>query len=75
MEGPLFTLPCRSLIDPNLSYINPVNMPHPLLDVVITGSSGSLFCWRPEVSFWLSCAYMQKNVMSSNERPSNAHVS
>jgi hypothetical protein len=43
------SLTCRSLIDPNLTYINPMNMPHPLLDVVITGSSGSLFCWRPEV--------------------------
>ena len=41
----------KSLIDPNLTYINPVNMPHPLLDVVVTGSSGTLFCWRPEVPF------------------------
>jgi hypothetical protein len=35
----------RSMIDPNLQLINPVNMPHPLL----TGSSGNLYCWRPEV--------------------------
>lgn len=41
----------KSLIDPNLTYINPVNMPHPLLDVVVTGSSGTLFCWSPEVWF------------------------
>jgi hypothetical protein len=38
-----------SLIDPNLQLINPVNMPHPVLDVVITGSSGHVYCWRPEV--------------------------
>lgn len=37
------------LLDPNLQLINPVNVPHPLLDVVITGSSGNLYCWRPEV--------------------------
>ena len=38
-----------SLIDPNLQLINPVNMPHPVLDVIITGSSGHVYCWRPEV--------------------------
>ena len=38
-----------SLIDPNLQLINPVNMPHPVLDVVITGSSGNVYAWRPEV--------------------------
>lgn len=37
------------LLDPNLQLINPVNVPHPLLDVIITGSSGNLYCWRPEV--------------------------
>eukprot|EP00892_Ulva_mutabilis_P011938 jgi/Ulvmu1/9116/UM005_0211.1 len=36
------------LLDPNLQLINPVNVPHPLLDVIITGSSGNLYCWRPE---------------------------
>ena len=38
-----------ALVDPNLQLINPVNMPHPLVDVIITGSSGHLYCWRPEV--------------------------
>ena len=38
-----------TLIDPNLQLINPVNVPHPFLDVIVTGSSGNLYCWRPEV--------------------------
>lgn len=40
-----------TLIDPNLQLINPVNVPHPSLDVILTGSSGHLYCWRPEVRF------------------------
>jgi hypothetical protein len=38
-----------TLVDPNLQLINPVNVPHPSLDVILTGSSGHLYCWRPEV--------------------------
>ena len=34
--------------DPNLALINPVNVPHPFLDVVVSGASGHLFCWRPD---------------------------
>lgn len=35
------------LVDPNLTTISPVNKPHPRLDVVISGSSRSLYAWRP----------------------------
>lgn len=36
-----------SLIDPNLETICPVNKPHPRLDAIVTGSSRSLYVWRP----------------------------
>ena len=35
------------LKDPNLTTICPVNKPHPRLDCIISGSSRSLYCWRP----------------------------
>ncbi|KAK9908379.1 hypothetical protein WJX75_006998 [Coccomyxa subellipsoidea] len=35
------------LVDANLSTICPVNKPHPRLDVIISGSSRSLYAWRP----------------------------
>ncbi len=35
------------LVDTNLSTICPVNKPHPRLDVIISGSSRSLYAWRP----------------------------
>ncbi len=37
----------RQLIDPNLTTISPVNKPHPRMDVIISGSSRSLYAWRP----------------------------
>ena len=36
-----------ALTDPNLTTISPVNKPHPRLDVIVSGSSRSLFAWRP----------------------------
>eukprot|EP00884_Botryococcus_braunii_P017509 jgi/Botrbrau1/4441/Bobra.0348s0029.2 len=36
-----------SLVDPNLTTICPVNKPHPRLEVLVTGSSRSLYAWRP----------------------------
>ena len=36
-----------SLVDPNLSTICPLNKYHPTRDVIITGSSRSLYCWKP----------------------------
>lgn len=35
------------LADPNLATICPVNKPHPRLDLIVTGSSRSLYAWRP----------------------------
>jgi DNA damage-binding protein 2 len=35
------------LVDANLATICPVNKPHPRLDVIISGSSRSLYAWRP----------------------------
>ena len=35
------------LIDPNLETICPVNKPHPRLDLIISGSSRSLYAWKP----------------------------
>jgi len=36
------------LVDPNLTTICPVNKAHPRRDVIITGSSRSLYAWKPE---------------------------
>ena len=33
--------------DPNLTTISPVNKPHPRQDVIISGSSRSLYAWKP----------------------------
>eukprot|EP00887_Chlorella_sp_A99_P006546 scaffold3.g6546.t1 len=35
------------LTDPNLTTISPVNKPHPRCDLIISGSSRSLYAWRP----------------------------
>ena len=35
------------LVDANLSTICPVNKPHPRVDVIVSGSSRSLYAWRP----------------------------
>ena len=37
----------QQLVDPNFTHISPVNKPHPRLDGVISGSSRSLYAWRP----------------------------
>ena len=36
------------LVDPNVATISPVNKIHPRLDLVVSGSSRSLFVWRPD---------------------------
>ena len=35
------------LVDANLTTISPVNKPHPRLDVIVSGSSRSIYAWRP----------------------------
>lgn len=35
------------LADANLSTICPVNKPHPRVNVIVSGSSRSLYAWRP----------------------------
>ncbi|KAL4435880.1 hypothetical protein ABPG77_000642 [Micractinium sp. CCAP 211/92] len=35
------------LVDPNLTTICPVNKPHPRVDLIVSGSSRSLYAWRP----------------------------
>ena len=35
------------LTDPNLVHICPVNKPHPRQDIIISGSSRSLYAWKP----------------------------
>ena len=35
------------LVDANLSTICPVNKPHPRVSVIVSGSSRSLYAWRP----------------------------
>lgn len=35
------------LADPNLTTICPVNKPHPRREMIVTGSSRSLYAWRP----------------------------
>lgn len=35
------------LTDPNLATICPVNKPHPRQDIIISGSSRSLYAWKP----------------------------
>ncbi|KAK9845886.1 hypothetical protein WJX81_005132 [Elliptochloris bilobata] len=35
------------LVDANLATICPVNKPHPRLDMIVSGSSRSLYAWRP----------------------------
>ncbi len=37
------------LVDPNLTTISPVNKAHPRRDLIVTGSSRSLYAWKPEV--------------------------
>lgn len=37
----------HSLIDFNLTTISPVNKPHPRRDLIVTGSSRSLYLWSP----------------------------
>jgi DNA damage-binding protein 2 len=37
----------RALADPNLTTISPVNKPHPTRDVIVSGSSRSLYAWKP----------------------------
>ncbi|GAX83618.1 hypothetical protein CEUSTIGMA_g11042.t1 [Chlamydomonas eustigma] len=37
----------QELVDTNLTTISPVNKMHPTREVIITGSSRSLFLWRP----------------------------
>ncbi|KAF4358811.1 hypothetical protein G4B88_023095 [Cannabis sativa] len=38
------------VIDPNITTISPVNKLHPREDILVTGSSRSLFVWRPKES-------------------------
>lgn len=48
-----FPLPCAAgalvgeLTDPNLTTICPVNKPHPRRDLIVSGSSRSLYVWHP----------------------------
>ena len=35
------------LVDANLTTICPVNKPHPRVNVIVSGSSRSLYAWRP----------------------------
>ena len=35
------------LVDANLATICPVNKPHPRLPLIVSGSSRSLYAWRP----------------------------
>lgn len=35
------------LVDPNLTTISPVNKLHPNQELIVSGSSRSLFVWRP----------------------------
>ena len=35
------------LTDPNLETICPVNKPHPRQDIIVSGSSRSLYAWKP----------------------------
>lgn len=37
----------HSLIDMNLTTISPVNKPHPRKDLIVSGSSRSLYLWSP----------------------------
>lgn len=61
-----------ALVDPNLQLINPVNMPHPLIDVIVTGSSGHLYCWRPEVRHRARvCAVAPRDALSLH---ASAHI-
>ncbi len=47
------------LVDANLSTICPVNKPHPRVNVIVSGSSRSLYAWRPVskgmASAWQGC--------------------
>ena len=45
MQASEFLLTCCA--DPNLTTISPVNKPHPRQDVIISGSSRSLYAWKP----------------------------
>ena len=38
------------LVDANLATICPVNKPHPRLPLIVSGSSRSLYAWRPTSS-------------------------
>lgn len=46
MDAATGSLVC-ALADPNLTTISPVNKPHPRRDVIVTGSSRSLYAWKP----------------------------
>ena len=46
------------LVDANLATICPVNKPHPCLDLIISGSSRSLYAWRPVQKGGCLVAYM-----------------
>lgn len=37
----------HQLTDPNLTTISPVNKFHPRMDMLVSGSSSSLYAWRP----------------------------
>jgi hypothetical protein len=57
-----------SLVDPNLQLINPVNAPHPTIEAIVTGSSGHLYCWRPEVRCrWNSLQSIKLPTLSNHQ--------
>ena len=51
---PTEAVPCAA--DPNLTTISSINKMHPREDVIISGSSRSLYAWRPKPDgmCWLS---------------------
>ena len=51
-----------SLVDPNLTTISPVNRFHPRRDVIITGSSRSLYSWKPKEEGKQQMPDMEHNV-------------
>lgn len=40
---------CAEMIDPMITTISPVNKIHPRLELIVSGSSSSLYAWTPDV--------------------------
>ncbi|KAL8258775.1 hypothetical protein R6Q59_026728 [Mikania micrantha] len=56
------------VMDPNITTISPVNKLHPRDDVLASGSSRSLFIWRPKIEYEKVRAKVKSKIMVCNSK-------